>query len=49
VILDDRGELIGRVTLPTNEIAAAVGRQLLWTIETDEFNVPSLVRYRIGS
>jgi hypothetical protein len=47
LVLDANGRLLGRATLPANvEIAAVEGRKV-WALVTDEFDVQSVVRYRV--
>jgi myo-inositol catabolism protein IolC len=47
LVLDERGDAIGTVTLPPRSIIAAADRTTLWTIEPDDDDVPSVVRYQV--
>jgi hypothetical protein len=47
LVLDTQGEPIGRVTLPANVLVRRVDLPLLWSVETDDLDVPYVVRYRV--
>lgn len=46
--LDERGEIIGAVTMPLNESLVAADRGHLWTLESGRMRAPvAVVRYRL--
>jgi hypothetical protein len=49
LVLDPTGEPVGRITLPHNErIAVAdLDEMRIWVIESDEYDVESVIRYRV--
>lgn len=47
LILDPTGEPLGRVTLPPGASIRVVDQEHAWTVETDDFGIQSVVRYRI--
>lgn len=47
VVLDRRGQLRGRLNLPRGQRVAAVRDDLLIVIETNELDVPFILRYRL--
>ena len=46
-VLDDRGEISARVTLPMGFTPQLIRANELWGVELDELDVPYVVRYRI--
>jgi hypothetical protein len=45
--LDERGEIIGTITLPLNETPFAADRNYLWTVQTPRVRAPTVIaRYR---
>ncbi len=47
MVLDKLGKQIGVVTFPRATIVHAVDVDAVWTVVKDEYDVPSIVRYRI--
>jgi hypothetical protein len=47
LVLASDGEPMGRVSLPTNVLVRQVDLPLVWGVETDEYDVPYVVRYRV--
>lgn len=47
LVLDEMGEPLGRVSLPTERPLYMADRSYVWTTERNELDVPTLVRYRI--
>lgn len=45
--VDGEGEPIGTAFLPRSAEVLAADRSHLWTVERDEVDVPSVVRYRV--
>jgi hypothetical protein len=46
--LDERGEIVGAVTLPVNQTFVAADRNHIWTIETSRMRAPATInRYRL--
>jgi hypothetical protein len=46
-VLDPRGEIMGKVTLPANVTPLSVSGARMWGFERDENDVQSVVRFRI--
>jgi hypothetical protein len=46
-VLDEAGGVVGQVPMPRGVFVAIAARSHLWTVEIDEWGVPSLVRYRL--
>jgi hypothetical protein len=47
-VIDSSGRLVDRMALPIGAQIKWAGRDVLWTLERDELDVPYLVRYRIA-
>lgn len=47
LVLDSRGEPIGRVLAPLNASIRVADLDDVWTVESDEYGVESVVRYRL--
>jgi len=47
LVLDAAGEPVARVALPSSVRPLAIDRPLVWGAETDDLDVPYVVRYRI--
>ncbi len=47
LVLDPHGLPIGRVVLGENAVVSVAERGWIWTVEWDEFDVHSIVRYRV--
>ena len=47
LVLDPRGDPIGRVAVPARSRIAEAERGRIWVVERDEFDVESLVRYGV--
>ncbi|MEX0928532.1 MAG: hypothetical protein WDZ53_03935, partial [Balneolales bacterium] len=47
-VLDENGELLSKLNLPRDRSIRAVKNGYLYTHETDELDIASIVRYRIG-
>lgn len=48
LVLGPRGDVVGSVVLPANVTIKAADRSSVWGLEVDEFDVPSIVRFRIS-
>lgn len=48
-VLDPDGEPIGTLVIPADDRIAVAERSTVWVYEWDALDVPSLVRYRVGS
>jgi len=48
LVLAPDGSLEGLAMFPTNASVYAADRDAVWTVELDEFDVPSVVRYRVA-
>lgn len=46
-VLDGRGRIIARAWVPAGVRVAYADRTQIWTVELDELDVPTLVKYRI--
>jgi hypothetical protein len=49
LVLDARGEPLGRVGLPSRVLLRQADLPFVWGVETDELDVPYVVRYRVGT
>lgn len=49
LVLDSRGEQVGRVTVPRNVQVLAASRESVWATDTDEDGLQHIVRYRIAA
>jgi hypothetical protein len=49
LFLDSDGEPVGRATLPSNVLIRQIELPLLWGVETDDLDVPYVVRYRVAT
>lgn len=47
LVLDERGDPVGTVTVPFNASLNAASRDQIWVTERDQDDLPSLVRYRL--
>ena len=46
-IIDKQGRRVGQVNLPTSVTLMAAAESMVWAVRRDEFDVPTVVRYRI--
>lgn len=49
LVLDSGGEPMGRVRLPSGVLVRQAELPLVWGVETDELDVPYVVRYRVST
>ena len=47
-VLDERGEVQGRVTFPANVQVMVASRDIVWGIETDADGLQHIIRYRVS-